>query len=182
MSETESSELSQDVVFDLLSNPRRRFILSYLRQADGPVDLVDLADQIAAWENDTDVEELTSQQRKRVYVSIYQTHVPKLANAGVVTHDQDSGLVALAGDADEIDRHLQGDEGAEPWQFVYLGIAAFGGLLYLAILAELPFFALVPEVAAGILVVLLFGIAATTHFVYERYVSRRPPTDLIDER
>lgn len=182
MSETESSQLSQDVVFDLLSNPRRRFILSYLRQSEGPVDLVDLADEIAAWENDTDVENLTSQQRKRVYVSIYQTHVPKLANAGVVTHDQDSGLVALSSDANQIDRHLQGDEEREPWQFVYLGIAAFGGLLYLAILLEVPFFALIPEAAAGVLVVLLFGIAATTHFVYERYVSRRAPTDLIDGR
>ncbi|WP_232688806.1 DUF7344 domain-containing protein [Halobacterium zhouii] len=182
MSETDNADLSQNADLYLLSNPRRRFILSYLRRAGEPVDLVDLADEIAAWENDTEVEDLTSQQRKRVYVSIYQTHVPKLANAGVVTHDQDSGLVALSDDASEIDRHLQSEEEPRMWQFVYLSIAAFGGLLYLAILFELPVFSLIPLAAAGVLVVLLFGIAAITHFVYERYVSRRPPTDLIDER
>lgn len=87
--ESEREELSQDLIFDLLSNPRRRFILYYLRIESGPVKLPDLAKEIAAWEYDTPIDELTDQEQKRAYVSLYQTHVPKLVEAGLVDYDTD---------------------------------------------------------------------------------------------
>jgi hypothetical protein len=37
-------------------------------------------------ENGTIQEELTKQQRKRVYVSLYWTHVPEFEDAGLVKH------------------------------------------------------------------------------------------------
>lgn len=182
MSQSEGETLSQDVVFDLLSNPRRRYILSYLRREEEPVDLVDLADEIAAWENETPVDELTSQQRKRVYVSIYQTHVPKLEDAGVVSYDRESGLVGLTDRALEIDRFLQGEDEEPPWQLYYLGLAIAGALFYAAVSLGVPAFAAIPEFVAGLVVVVAFGVVAVAHLLYNRYGDRRVPPELVSTR
>jgi len=52
--------LSKDVIFELLKNRRRREVLAYLLDADETVTLGELAEQIAAWENDTDINALSS--------------------------------------------------------------------------------------------------------------------------
>jgi len=93
MSDSDYHPLSKDTVFDLLSNSRRRFVLHYLERADGPVRLSTLAAEIAATENEVTVDELTSQQRKRTYVSLYQTHIPKLQDAGAVSYNAETGTV-----------------------------------------------------------------------------------------
>lgn len=66
--------------------------LRYLVDA-GQTDLGEIADQVAAWEHDTTIDELPAKQRKRVYISLYQSHLPTLAEHGVVEYDQDSNRV-----------------------------------------------------------------------------------------
>lgn len=88
------TSLSRDELFFLLSSRRRRFVLRYLRRAGGPVDRGTLVDALAAWENDVDAEDLTEAQRRTVDVSLYQTHLEELADAGVVTYDADAGRVS----------------------------------------------------------------------------------------
>ena len=51
-----SSTLSQDTAFDLLSNARRRLALQYLQEANGPVSIGELATNVAAMENDIPVD------------------------------------------------------------------------------------------------------------------------------
>jgi len=41
-------DLSKGEIFDVLQNKRRRFVLQYLRRHGGPVELGDLATQVAA--------------------------------------------------------------------------------------------------------------------------------------
>ena len=93
-------ELPLDVTFEILKNRRRRLVLDYLREADETVRIGELAEHIAAIENDIPVQQLNSQQRKRVYIGLYQCHLPKMDDAGVVDFNQDRGLVDLtdAGD------------------------------------------------------------------------------------
>jgi hypothetical protein len=122
------TELTQDVVFDILSRARRRYVLFVLK-VEGPMELTELAEHIAARENDVEIEELTKQQRKRVYVSLYQTHVPKLEEAGLVTYDDDSSVVSLGAQAGDIDQFLGSERQSYPWQFVYLAIAVTGLVL-----------------------------------------------------
>lgn len=104
---TDDPELSQDVIFDVLSSSRRRYVLVYLSQREEPVQLPALAEEVAAWEMETPVEELTSQERKRVYVSLYQTHIPKLEEVGLVDYDQDSGEVSLTDQAVQVQGFLK---------------------------------------------------------------------------
>lgn len=77
-----------DVVMDLLSNQRRRVLIHCVSQAeDGEMALGDVAERVAAIENGIEVDEVSSDQRKRAYVGLYQTHAPKLDDRGVIYHN-----------------------------------------------------------------------------------------------
>jgi hypothetical protein len=102
--------LPLDVTFEMLKNRRRRLVLSYLRENGETTRIGDLAEHIAAIENDTDVAQLNSQQRKRVYIGLYQCHLPKMDDAGVVDFNQDRGLVDLRENADQLYAYLDPDE------------------------------------------------------------------------
>jgi hypothetical protein len=84
-------------MFDLLGNSRRRRALQHL--LDEPeITLTDLSARIAAWENDTTITDLSSRQRKQVYSSLYQTHIPRLSDHDVVNYEADDRVVRLTAD------------------------------------------------------------------------------------
>ncbi len=90
---TESEPFGLDDAFHLLQNQRRRWVLQHLHDVDETVEMGDLAERVAAWEHDTTVERLTSTQRQRVYIALYQRHLPKLDDMDVVDYNQSRGLV-----------------------------------------------------------------------------------------
>ncbi|ELY87762.1 hypothetical protein C483_17733 [Natrialba hulunbeirensis JCM 10989] len=98
---------TEDEIFHLLQNERRRLVLRYLRGTNEPVRMRDVAEQVAAWEHDTTVAELTSTQRQRVYIPLYQSHLSKLDEAGVIDYQQNRGIVERKPLADEVDQYLQ---------------------------------------------------------------------------
>lgn len=85
--------LDADEVYHLLRSRRRRLVLRYLRGSDGPHELRDVAERVAAWEHDTTLEALRSEERQRVYISLYQTHLPSLDEAGVIEYERRRGIV-----------------------------------------------------------------------------------------
>lgn len=87
--------LTKSHVFDLLSADRRQEVLRYLDRNDGTADLGEVAEHIASQECSVAIDQLNSQQRKRVYVGLYQCHLPKMADAGVIDYDPDRGDIAL---------------------------------------------------------------------------------------
>lgn len=107
----EEGGLSRDETFDLLRNRRRRDVVRYLASAGRTVTLSELAEHIAARENDVSIEELDYSQRKRVYVALYQTHLPKLDRANVLDYESGRGKVALSERAAELRPYL--DDGAD---------------------------------------------------------------------
>lgn len=169
MSRSEQDALSQDVAFDILSSPRRRYVLYYLKQEERPVELGELANQIAAWENEIEVEDLSRQQRKRVYVSLYQTHIPKLEDAGIIDYDSDSGMIELSERAGEIDEYL-GDagDGRFPWQLYYLGLAIVGGVFFAAVALEVLVIDPISTGLAGFVIIAIFGLSAIVHALSRR--------------
>ena len=155
---SEEEPLSQDVIFDILSSTRRRYVLYYLSQ-EGPMELTELAEHVAARENDTDVEDLTKQQRKRVYVSLYQTHVPKLEDAGFVDHDQDMGMVELRSRAREVNQFLGEETSSFPWPYIYLPLAFVG--LALVLLRNFDVWVFGELSGSGLAVALVVGLVLT---------------------
>lgn len=156
--------LSQDVVFEMLHSPRRRYVLSYLTDQDDPVELDDLIARVAAREFDTSVEALSESERKRMYVSLYQTHVPKLANAGLVEYDDERGTVALTERAADVEHYISEERTQVPWHYAYLALSVIGGAVLLATWVDAPGFGAVAPTAAGSLVVGAF--VALTSVVY----------------
>lgn len=101
----EDGPLSVDLVHELLKNERRRFVLDHLERAEGPVTMRDLSEAIAARENDKPVAAVTAAERKRVYVGLHQSHLPKLAEAGVVEFDEERDRISLGEHAGALDRY-----------------------------------------------------------------------------
>jgi len=171
MATTEES-LSQDTAFEILSNSRRRYVLYYLRQQQEPVQLTALAEHVAAWENGTDIESLGNQERKRVYVSLYQTHVPKLADVGLVDYDKEAGTVALAEKGERMDQYLSEPEDTIRWELLYLTEAVVGGV---ALAGTTLVDALSPYqtlVSGGILI--LFTVTVLGQIVYQQQQENTP--------
>lgn len=90
----ENASLDKDEAFHILQNTRRRAVLRHMI-AEGQEQYVmrEMAEAVAAWEEDCSIEQLTSDQRQRVYISLYQSHLPKLDDCNLIEYDQDRGVV-----------------------------------------------------------------------------------------
>lgn len=156
-SDRDAEELPLDSIFEIIRNRRRRLVLKCLDESDDEVlELSDISEQIAAIENDTTEEALSAQQRKRVYVGLYQCHLPKMADSGVIEFDKNRGTVSKGPNVEQLDPYLDVDERSDKdsRQTVVLGSAAIIGYALAA-------FGGLPGVVAGGIVVAasLLGIA-----------------------
>ena len=180
--------LSTDQIFHLLQNERRRLALTYLQGREGPVEMRDVAEQVAAWEHETTVEALDSDQRQRVYIPLYQNHLPKLDEDGVIDYDQSRGIVERTPVADQLDPYLtanhergpsaasgagessvespaESDEPAEQqrWPRYYLATAVGGTVLLGAAAAGVPVVGDVSAMLVALVVVFAFAALTAVH-------------------
>ena len=174
--------LTSDQVYSVLSDKRRRYAIHYLKQRKDEVSVRELAEQVAAWENGKELNELTSQERKRVYIALYQSHLPTLDKQGIVEYDDDRGMVTLTAAMANRDIYLEVvPKGNVPWSLYYLGLVIADSVLVgLAWLDVFPFDQL-PDLAWAFLILLTFAASA---FI-QTYQSRRmrfgdegPPPEL----
>ncbi|QSG05420.1 DUF7344 domain-containing protein [Halapricum desulfuricans] len=130
-------DLSIDVIFEVLKNERRRRVIEYLQANDGPAELGTVAEHIAALENDKEESAISYDERKRVYVGLYQCHLPKMDDMGVIDFNRARGRMELTDQAQQLDPYLQGPVSRRPW-YHYYGTIVLGGLgMYAAVLAQI---------------------------------------------
>lgn len=79
---------------ELLAADRRQAILEALVVTTQPVSTATLAERVACAEYDCTTETLESEQRKRVYIALKQSHLPVLDEANVVKYNADTNRVA----------------------------------------------------------------------------------------
>jgi hypothetical protein len=72
----------------------------------------DIAERVAAWEQGKPIEAITSTERQRVYIALYQSHLPKLDEHGVIEYDQSRGTVRVTSVAEDVCRYLDVDDRA----------------------------------------------------------------------
>lgn len=84
--------------FSLLSSTRRRGVLYAVDRGDETA-VEELADTIASWQG-------SDAEASSVRVSLVHTHLPKLADAGVVEYDRDRGTVELTRRAGDLEPYL----------------------------------------------------------------------------
>lgn len=161
---------SRDEVFTALSNRRRRNVIAYLKENGDDARVRDIAEQLAAWENDVSIPEVTYKQRKRVYTALHQSHLPKLAEYGFIDYESDRGLVSMTEGGRELDMYLEVVPKNEIlWSEYYLGLAVVCGLLGVAAAIGTVPFASVSGYAYAILFAAVFGVSGLIH----RTVTRR---------
>ena len=120
-----------------------------------------LAEEIAAWENGIPVEQLDSDQRQRVYIALYQSHLPKLADFGLITYDRNRGIVEPTPLAERISWYLDDDTtdrstgSVTEWARYYAGAT----LLSLLLIAGV-WLGVVPFVPSGV------GLAGIVTLIY----------------
>lgn len=169
MDDATDDRLSYDEIFGICGNGRRRLALEYLEAQGGSAPLSSLAENVAMEETETPVDRLDRSERKSVYNSLYQTHVPQLEEAGVVDYDADESVVALGERFDEVEPYIGGDDRtAEPQSAHYMGLSLVSG----ALLALDSFdFVAVPNTSWPAIMVALFTLLT---LVYARHMMANP--------
>lgn len=89
-------------------------MLYYLDEHADTASMRDVTERIAAWEHGKTIRTLGSDERQRVYISLYQNHLPKLDEHGVIAYDKSRGTVERTELADQFDRYIRGAPHSEP--------------------------------------------------------------------
>jgi len=159
--------LARTDIYDVLSNERRTMVLELLAAAD-PQDLGDLAEEIAARE--TGERPPPRNKRTSVYVTLHQTHLPKLATLSIVEYDDREKVVSLGSRASTVLAQQEGGstESTAPgarWSELSLAVAtsglglAGGSAIGLPGLASLPAGAYAVATLAVLVALLGFHVA-----------------------
>ncbi len=164
--DTHGYDLPLDQIFEILKNSRRRQTLRFLYENDGETTLSEVAEHIAALENDTTVQAISSAQRKRVYVGLYQCHLPKMDDTDVIDFEQNRGTIEFGPNVEQLERYLDEPEERE-WHKVYFGVAVGGFALFIAAQAGAASYGLT---STAVLLGLLIGITACVSVQYASQV------------
>lgn len=82
--------VEMDTIFELLSHPARRYVLTYLLRSDGFVSMTELVDYVMEKTTHT----MTDREfRHRLTVSLTHTHLPKLADEEYVKYNVERQIV-----------------------------------------------------------------------------------------
>ncbi|WP_457741984.1 DUF7344 domain-containing protein [Thermococcus sp.] len=102
----------------ILGNSRRLLLVEYLRNSEGRAELREVVEYIAEREGFTD-----RKHRKSVYVSLIQTHIPKLEREGVITFKR--GVITLIRVPDDVTVYMETVKKNDiSWSSFYIGLSA----------------------------------------------------------
>lgn len=115
-------QLSKSDIFGVLQNDRRRCVIEILRE-QGNQSVRFLSEEIARLESGE--EEPKSTIRKSIYVSLLQTHIPKMESLGVINYNRENDFVELLPAAHSFDVYMETvPKGDIPWSQFYVGLSA----------------------------------------------------------
>lgn len=99
MPEPETNDLNPDVVWRLLSDPQRRYVLERLHSTERTT-LEALAREIEAMDGvgQPGDGKRTPTSRRRIEIALAHDHLPRLADCGVIAYDPSTLEVVLTAD------------------------------------------------------------------------------------
>lgn len=175
------SGIAPETVFEVLSNERRRYVLHHLKAADERVTVRDLSKQVAAWENEIDRDEVSPKERKRVYTALHQTHLPKMAEVGVIDYDRDRGTLELTDAVTAFDMYLEiVPERELSWSDLYLALGIISTTLVTVVAIGIYPFFLLPDIAYAAGVAMTWLVVSVVHTYVRRSerLGSGDPTEL----
>lgn len=159
----DTGEIREEELYEMLGNSRRRHALRYLCSRSTPVSVGELAEHVAAAENGVPVEEVTPRQRKSVYTSLYQNHLEKMADAGLVRAERRWVDIELTPAAETLDLHTGDVDDANRRGGYSLVLSAAGLVVTAGFLLGVLSSRTVVASAVGLLFLLLFVISASRY-------------------
>lgn len=151
--------LSKDQAFDVLRNGRRRAVISCLRDRGGELSVKELSTCVAAEEYDVSAADLSPEQYKRVYTGLYQCHLDRMEELGVIEFDRDENAVRLDDVASNLEPYLDDPTGSGAVG-IEIGVAmAVISIVTLGVAGVGPFGAVSATALAALTSVALLGVA-----------------------
>lgn len=86
---------SLDMILETLASQRQRYALQILHEYETSLALADLAEEVAIREHNLPITEISAEEVKRIYMSLYHNHIPNLEDATLVRYSQDADRIAL---------------------------------------------------------------------------------------
>lgn len=132
--------LSETDIHHVLRNRRRRLVLDFLRESSNEtLSARELSERIAAIEsNDSPA---PRNVRQSVYVSLHQTHLPKLDSLGIVEYDEPAKTVSLSDQAGQLSMYFETvSKYGLSWSEYYGTVSLLGVLLVLSSESGVPIF------------------------------------------
>ncbi|MFB6079794.1 MAG: ArsR family transcriptional regulator [Haloferacaceae archaeon] len=158
--------LSESDAFHILGNDRRRELIATIADRPDGVVVSDLAEEIARREQDGGNGDPTRDLYKSVYVSLQQTHLPKLADEGVIRYDPETNRVEPGPRLDEVTVYVTDDARPSRLRTWPLVVSLVGLAVLLAAMGGVP---LVSAVSAPVwAVVFLSAIAVLGAYAWLR--------------
>ncbi|MFN3384724.1 MAG: hypothetical protein ACK401_07500 [Archaeoglobaceae archaeon] len=103
-----------------LLSPRRKCILEQLLENGGEASVDEIISGILSLEN----KEVNYKSRKSVYVSLMQTHLPRLEKEGIVRYDKRLGKIILINLPDDLKMYVETVKKFDiPWSVYYLSLS-----------------------------------------------------------
>ena len=162
-----ATDLGEGDIHEVLRNDRRRMVLEALGDADEAVTARELSEAIAARESGSDPP--PRDVRRSVYISLQQTHLPKLDGLDIVDYDDATREVRPGDNAAEVGVYMEvvpryGLSFAE----FHAGLGALGALLVVAAAVGVPALSAVSPVAWAV----VGFVAITGSGLYRAYSQR----------
>lgn len=134
---SDDDRLDKTVIYEILSSERRRHAIDFLQASENGVEVSDIAEYIA--EKETGESPPPKDSRKTVYVSLHQTHLPKMDDLDIVNYDTDSKEVTLSDSFRDVAIYMEVVPGTEiSWSEYYLGVGLVGMATVFAHIAGAP--------------------------------------------
>ncbi|WP_254530889.1 DUF7344 domain-containing protein [Natrinema gelatinilyticum] len=89
-------------IFELLKDERRRYVLYYLYEQQGPVRIDELVEKIEEWEDGPE-RDGPDDRYERIAVDLKHTHLPKSAEVEFIQYHPDEGTVQIQGTPPKFD-------------------------------------------------------------------------------
>ena len=103
MDEYDPDDLAKDDAFELATEEHRRTLIRVFLQDTGEYSVRDLAREVVAREANVAPEAVDEDAYEQMYLSLFHTDLPKLAEENVVEFDPDEGTVAPGENIDDLD-------------------------------------------------------------------------------
>lgn len=161
--------INEDELFNVLSNRRRRFVLDYISKKGGSATIGEISDTIVTWEKKGNFNEVSS-DRKNVYTSLQQNHLPRMEEANVINYNKNIGQVELTDNAEDYTIYLEVVRTKDvPWSQYYLILSSLSIVLMSIVSLNLLPFNFLSNFSWGIFISVIFFVSSSVNFYLNKY-------------